>query len=393
MKNTNKNKNKYSIIFALCSMLSYGVYGAASSSDLRGSSMSSEGPQNISEQQNRKKEFYCYTRKDIENFARNRNDTIYTIYFPIRSYEKLEGEIQISNISGTVISSKKPNKNGSYDIETDDGKFKLPINDVSLCCYRENTGEINNILIVKLFIDPNDPTKAIFIKLASSQDRGTMESILQENKFEFNYNSILRLCNQMAQIEDREKIIEEKRKELKEQKSLVESIAKKIIEEKRNIDEAIEIVKSVKSTAEMRKLLEKIRIAGIEIRKARLDKIEAEKKEEAKTEELSDLYRLCGYSFCLEKKIYSSTLNRYYDFNNDFEKPKKQLETPEEIKLRELRNQVEYLIKQARDKLIKIGIIELKEKITEGHEAEYEEIRNLLSEGERKEEELKNIRS
>ena len=387
MKNTNKNKNKYSIIFALCSMLSYGVYGAASSSDLRGSSMSSEGLQNTSDRRNQEKEFYCYTNKDLENFVQYHNFR--------RSYEKLEGEIQISNVSGTVRSRlTKPNEDGSYDIETDDGKFKLPINDVSLCCHREeSTGEINNILIVKLFIDPNDPTKAIFIKLASSQDRGTMESILQENKFEFDYNSILRLCNQMAQIEDREKIIEEKRKELKEQKSLVESIAKKIIEEKRNIDEAIEIVKSVKSTAEMRKLLEKIRIAGIEIRKARLDKIEAEKKEEAKTEELSDLYRLCGYSFCLEKKIYSSTLNRYYDFNNDFEKPKKQLETPEEIKLRELQNQVEYLIKQARDKLIKIGIIELKEKITEGHEAEYEEIRNLLSEGERKEEELKNIRS
>ena len=232
-------------------MLSYGVYGAASSSDLRGSSMSSEGPQNISEQQNRKKEFYCYTRKDIENFARNRNDAI---YFP-RSYEKLEGEIQISNISGTVISSKKPNKNGSYDIETDDGKFKLPINDVSLCCHREeSTGEINNILIVKLFIDPNDPTKAIFIKLASSQDRGTMESILQENKFEFDYNSILRLCNEMAQIEDREKIIEKERKELIEQ---VKSISEMISEEERNIYEAIEIVKPAKSTAEMIKLLEK----------------------------------------------------------------------------------------------------------------------------------------
>ena len=232
-------------------MLSYGVYGAASSSDLRGSSMSSEGPQNISEQQNRKKEFYCYTRKDIENFARNRNDAI---YFP-RSYEKLEGEIQISNISGTVISSKKPNKNGSYDIETDDGKFKLPINDVSLCCHREeSTGEINNILIVKLFIDPNDPTKAIFHKLASSQDRGTMESILQENKFEFDYNFILRLCNQMAQIEDREKIIEKERKELIEQ---VKSISEMISEEERNIYEAIEIVKPAKSTAEMIKLLEK----------------------------------------------------------------------------------------------------------------------------------------
>ena len=254
MKNTNKNKNKYSIIFALCSMLSYGVYGAASSSDLRGSSMSSEGPQNISEQQNRKKEFYCYTRKDIENFARNRNDTIYTIYFPIRSYEKLEGEIQISNISGTVISSKKPNKNGSYDIETDDGKFKLPINDVSLCCYRENTGEINNILIVKLFIDPNDPTKAIFHKLASSQDRETMESILQANNFKFNYNFILRLCNEMAQIEDREKIIEKERKELIEQ---IKSITEMISEEERNIYEAIEIVKPAKSTAEMIKLLEK----------------------------------------------------------------------------------------------------------------------------------------
>ena len=119
MKNTNKNKNKYSIIFALCSMLSYGVYGAASSSDLRGSSMSSEGPQNISEQQNRKKEFYCYTRKDIENFARNRNDAIYLIYFPIRSYEKLEGEIQISNISGTVISSKLNDHNLFYAAEID----------------------------------------------------------------------------------------------------------------------------------------------------------------------------------------------------------------------------------------------------------------------------------
>ena len=252
MKNTNKNKNKYSIIFALCSMLSYGVYGAASSSDLRGSSMSSEGPQNISEQQNRKKEFYCYTRKDIENFARNRNDA-FSIYFP-RSYEKLEGEIQISNISGTVISSKKPNKNGSYDIETDDGKFKLPINDVSLCCYRENTGEINNILIVKLFIDPNDPTKAIFHKLASSQDRETMESILQANNFKFNYNFILRLCNEMAQIEDREKIIEKERKELIEQ---IKSITEMISEEERNIYEAIEIVKPAKSTAEMIKLLEK----------------------------------------------------------------------------------------------------------------------------------------
>jgi hypothetical protein len=238
-------------------MLSYGVYGAASSSDLRGSSMSSEGPQNISEQQNRKKEFYCYTRKDLENFVRyndlNLPSSFSMSYFP-RSYEKLEGEIQISNISGTVISSKKPNKDGSYDIETDDGKFKLPINDVSLCCYRENTGEINNILIVKLFIDPNDPTKAIFHKLASSQDRETMESILQENKFEFNYNSILRLCNEMAQIEDREKIIEKERKELIEQ---VKSIAEKISEEEKNIYEAIEIVKPAKSTAEMRRLLEK----------------------------------------------------------------------------------------------------------------------------------------
>ena len=106
----------------------------------------------------------------------------------------------------------------------------MPINDVSLCCHREeSTGEINNILIVKLFRDPNDPTKAIFIKLASSQDRGTMESILQENKFEFDYNSILRLCNEMAQIEDREKIIEKERKELIEQ---VKSISEMISESK-----------------------------------------------------------------------------------------------------------------------------------------------------------------
>ena len=371
-------------------MLSYGVYGAASSSDLRGSSMSSEGPQNISEQQNRKKEFYCYTRKDIENFARNRNDTIYTIYFPIRSYEKLEGEIQISNISGTVISSKKPNKNGSYDIETDDGKFKLPINDVSLCCYRENTGEINNILIVKLFIDPNDPTKAIFHKLASSQDRETMESILQANNFKFNYNFILRLCNEMAQIEDREKIIEKKRKELKEQKSLVESMAEKISEEERNIYEAIEIVKSAKSTAEMRKLLEKIRIAGIKIRKAGLDKIAAEEKERAKLEELTDLYRLYEYPFDLEKKLPQREIClSKVSLCCDYDQPRKQLETPEEIKLRELRNQIEDLIKQARNKLIKIGRIELKEEITEGHEAEYEEIINLLLEAERMEEKLK----
>ena len=148
---------------------------------------------------NQEKEFYCYTAEEIINFL-NSQMPYFSKYRQAPSVKNPE-KVQVSNPSGTVESSSYDQENIEYKIVITDEigkyKFKLPID---TCCVCYQKGSLENILVVGLFTDPNDPTKANLIKLGSNKDRETMDSVLQANNFP-NYNDILRLYDQIKKIE------------------------------------------------------------------------------------------------------------------------------------------------------------------------------------------------
>ena len=79
---------------------------------------------------------------------------------------------------GFIYSILKDNR---YEIKTYNGnKFNLFINNTSLCIFKDKEKQEMNLVVVNFFVDPNDPTKAIFSELEELIDDFSGKQIHEE---------------------------------------------------------------------------------------------------------------------------------------------------------------------------------------------------------------------
>ena len=152
-------KIKYSAIFALCSMLSCGVGAAASSSS------STEGQAGTSYSEERV--FRCYSQTIVPTQANKNLEPL------IENPEK----IIINSLNKINYTYDK--KTNMHKIRTGDDIFELLINRTSACSYGRKG------IIVDFHVDPDDSTKANFVKLRSfvniSERRPNINLLIIEN--------------------------------------------------------------------------------------------------------------------------------------------------------------------------------------------------------------------
>ena len=135
-----KNKNKYSAIFALCCMLSCGVGAAASSSSSTGDQL-----------------------RVFRDYLTNPGPKV---------SENLK-EIKLSSLSGDMNMEFQP-ENNNFRVTKGNEVFELPIGNVYLF-YENRENRTIDLRLVKFIVDPNDPTKAVFMLLNSYTDVSCFE--------------------------------------------------------------------------------------------------------------------------------------------------------------------------------------------------------------------------
>ena len=109
-----------------------------------------------------------------QNLIRLECFTPETLYgLPAAKNPENSGEIKVSSISGDNIEYRYNKENHNWKVTNDGKDFILSIGD-NLCFHRE--GNLVNIYISKLLINPNDPTECVFCKLGNFRDANTQPS-------------------------------------------------------------------------------------------------------------------------------------------------------------------------------------------------------------------------
>ena len=159
-----KNKNKYSTIFILYSMLSYGVYGIAGSSsstaDFQNTSKPIIFPTPI-----KQTIFDCYTPEMLYGFEITQT--------PVQNPEKIE------TCSFSKVEPIYDQENNNWKIMIDNSEIlTLSIDNSYLCFHPEK--DPMDMRLVRFIIDPIDSTKGIFMKLYSFTDESSEEETKQK---------------------------------------------------------------------------------------------------------------------------------------------------------------------------------------------------------------------